>query len=55
MIFCEQFECTLGWLEGDRGVGNRSTYKHLLESSNPTRSERENGFGGGLDFPDWMQ
>ena len=47
--------CIIGWLEGDRGVGKRGTYKHFLESSNPTCSKQEKGFGGGLNFPDWMQ
>ena len=46
--------CTLGWLKGDRSVGNRGTCNHFLESSNPRCSKQENGFGGSLNFPDWM-
>ena len=41
-------------LEGDKSVGNRGTFKHFFESSTPICSKWENGFGGGLGFPNWV-
>ena len=42
----------LGWLEGDRSVGNYGTNEQLLGSPTFTCSKRENGFGSEVSFPD---